>query len=96
MKAFEILSEPSKWTQRVYARDLDGNPMGVKSPSAVCFCADGAIRKAYIENGELLQLQLLKLRVHLRESGHVSIPGWNDAPNRTYEEVVETLRKLDI
>ncbi len=37
---------PNRWTQRVLARNADDEPVQPNDPSAVCFCAIGAMYRA--------------------------------------------------
>lgn len=103
MKAFELLSDRSKWLQRMYARDANGNSTFSESDNACSWCTIGAINMAYlggrqvtIENSAKREAAIRLLTSAIRPLGFDTIPQWNDAPGRTYEEVVETLRKLDI
>ena len=61
-RAREMISKPECWTKRAYARDEDGSNLMhvhaltpdvaeriVTDESAVCWCPDGAIRKALAE-----------------------------------------------
>jgi hypothetical protein len=41
-----LLAEPERWTQREYARNSSGFPVGACDPSATCFCMIGAIKRA--------------------------------------------------
>ena len=43
-RARELISDRSKWTQGVMARDADGNPVLPEDSSATCWCATGALR----------------------------------------------------
>ena len=43
--AQDLIRDPKHWTQRAYARDRHGAGVGSNHPNAVCWCADGAIRK---------------------------------------------------
>jgi hypothetical protein len=45
--ARQLISHPAKWTQGEFARDIDGDASGVLVARAHCFCALGAIEKAY-------------------------------------------------
>ena len=44
--ARELISDPERWTQHVYARDAEGWHTGWDSPKAVCWCAVGAVGRA--------------------------------------------------
>jgi hypothetical protein len=41
-----IIADPSNWTQGAFARDAFDHPVKLRSTSAVCFCADGAVALA--------------------------------------------------
>ena len=43
--ARELISDPEHWTQRVVARDQEGNPVLSCDQRAVCFCVAGAINR---------------------------------------------------
>lgn len=44
-EARELISDPKRWTQQVYAKDgLDQPRLGYDS-RAVCWCADGALQR---------------------------------------------------
>lgn len=45
MKARALISDKSKWTQNVSARDKNGHYVRAYSEDAVCFCAGGAIER---------------------------------------------------
>ena len=111
MKAHELLSKPGAWTQNTLARDHDGNAVTVDSPHACSWCIAGAIMRCYplIKTPTLidkLKQELLptwkestlkqELLPTWKESTAFIIGPYNDDPNRTQEEVVELLKKLDI
>lgn len=43
--ARDLISDPAKWTQRYFARDVQGNPVNARMNEAVCFCALGAVER---------------------------------------------------
>jgi hypothetical protein len=44
-KARGLLSQPGAWTRGWFAKDASGEPCQSNDPSAVCFCAFGAVNK---------------------------------------------------
>ena len=44
-QARELLAQPGKWTRQAFARDAAGEEMHGHEPSAVQFCAIGAIER---------------------------------------------------
>lgn len=88
MKVQELLTDPSKWTKEAYARDINGKPVGTKSTEVSCFCLSGAIDRCYQDSANIR----LKIHSYL----HESIPVWNDAPERTFEDIQQLIKELDI
>ena len=95
MKAYELLSDPGKWTQGAGARSGNGGVVLGSDVTAVCWCVIGAIGKCYPSNAESLAA-MHKVWLELNKNGFDGIANWNDDPGRTYEEVVEVLRKADV
>lgn len=58
MKAYELLSDPAKWTKNTFARDERNYPCDPNSPAACKWCAVGAIEKCYPvgQRGKALEL----------------------------------------
>jgi hypothetical protein len=50
MKAHELIDSPEKWTQLAQARNAHGAEVSYWDRNAVCWCALGAILKAYPGN----------------------------------------------
>lgn len=42
--AREKIADPKTWTHGVFARADNGEPVPARSPRAVCWCAEGALR----------------------------------------------------
>jgi hypothetical protein len=85
-KKHELLNffdKPKKWTQYASARDKDGLPTVCNSKNAVSFCLLGAltvIEDYHYENRFSLYYTL---KNYLEENIHE----WNDAPERTFEDI---------
>ena len=90
-KAWQLLHSPEKWCKGQLAMDMHGNKVEPFSDTAERFCAVGAIRRAY---GYDSHSDIVKEK--LRDAVGRLIPGWNDAPERTWEEVYGKLKALDI
>lgn len=73
-----------------YARDAQGLKVDRDSPSAVSWCAFGAIARA---NGTLLNDQAVACESALEAVVEDDVQEWNDAPERTAAEVAEAMRK---
>ena len=89
MKVRELLSDESKWTQGVSARDSKGESVGVFDLTATCWCLIGALAYCYSFDGELDIL-----RVTYKELNGQSIGDWNDS--HSFTDVKTLIEKLDI
>lgn len=91
MKAWQLLTDESKWCKGSNARDSCGNSVSSDSPSAVCFCLRGSIYKAYDD-------EISWDRCFQSLAGRVGkcFENWNDAPERTFAEVKAVLVELDL
>ena len=89
IEARDLISEPGRWTQGVYACDALGYAIDWGSPEAVCWCATGAICKAaesIQEHGKrraLIERATVELRIAI---GHNGVTAFND--HRTHAEVL--------
>lgn len=89
----DLLEQPGAWTQGAFARDIDGHVVRSCDADAVCWCAFGAFGPVS-PNG--LNSLYEEAGTFLREAiGRRSITQWNDDPNQTQENVVETFRKAE-
>lgn len=98
MKAYELLDSPEKWTQQTLARDINGMATSPRGYDACSFCLVGAIERCYnVPSKDMLAIiQLVEDELKVQAPGFEFIGQWNDAPDRTHEEVVDLLKKLDI
>lgn len=84
---FEV--KPEAWIQGGFARTAAGLPVASDDEEAVCYCLAGALRAACD-----CVIERLKATAVLREMlDGERLVSWNDAPGRTVEEVITTLRK---
>lgn len=91
--AADLIEPEGAWTQRAIARDRKGL-IAIGEGTAVCWCAIGAIIKVggaweAIERTE----KLLALPDAARVGDLRPLAAFNDAPERTQEEVVAKLRE---
>jgi hypothetical protein len=90
MKVRELLDKPEKWTKGWWARDSKGR-MVIFDTTAVSWCLVGAIEECYSYS----ERRAIDLKV--QEALLVSrIDIWNDAPERTFEDIKDLVEKLDI
>lgn len=95
MKAYELLSDASKWTQGTYARDKSGLSINEYSRDAVCWCIRGAVKVCYCNNVRYEKYMQIAHAIIL-DGTWKDMVVWQDAPERTFEEVRELLVRLDI
>lgn len=83
-----VIEKPESWTKGYYAKAEDRTWTISNGPKAVCFCSIGAIEKAtgkvHYGGGWPFEAEYM-----LRRAADVSnIADFNDAPERTHEEVL--------
>lgn len=85
------------WTQGALARDKDGEKCDHYEDVAASFCTMGFIYCAYGEHSREGFKAMTELGEYLDlQCDGVTIPGWNDDPERTKEQVIEALCKAGI
>lgn len=92
MKPSELLDKPEKWTKTVSARDIHDMSCHPLYDHATCFCVLGALQKCIADYDERYAA-IVNLQIHL---GVGVLSFWNDAPERTYEEVIAALKACDL
>lgn len=90
MKIQELLTDESKWTKSHEARDSYGQPVDECSKEAVQWCLLGAIIKCY--NVDRIGI-CNKVRIRLDS---FMLTSWNDAQNRTFNDIRSLIKELDI
>lgn len=99
----ELLSNRDHWTQGVYARDADGHSVDPVDPTAVCWCAVGAVHKVTGSSARALpgpRLRALEYAIvaalrrrpaaHTRAGYLITV---NDSANG-YDTVMRALREI--
>ena len=87
---------PERWTKGESFQDAEGNRWTLdehKKGEPVCFCVEGAISYIYGSRQGMVQSALLIVKNLILVN---AICEWNDAPERTYEEVMSIVRKAGI
>jgi hypothetical protein len=84
--AKDEISNPKNWTQKVYARDSEGNFVSYDSSEAVCWCSDGALNRVTPNYGIYSKAELV-----LKSVMDGNIINFNDT--RTHEEVMQAFDK---
>lgn len=99
----ELLSPKVRWTKGTFARigdrmnSLDGPAVRSDDPCATCFCLLGAVHRVYHTEAKR-DAAILKLHIALEATGWPvdlvkyaptdDLVNWNDAEERTHEEVL--------
>lgn len=80
--------DATRWTQGEDARNAFGNPVPFGHPDACCWCLSGAIRALWLSGLDAGRWFCFADRF---AGDFIS---WNDAPGRTFAEVVAALEKV--
>ena len=97
MKAYERLAPLGAWTQNAFARDETRCCVDARNPSAVQWCAIGAIRSCYDPFSMEYVEAHEKVIAHLASKGITQpLHAWNDSPGRKQKEVVMLLKEVDV
>lgn len=87
-RAALVIRLPGWWTQGGFARTDKGRIIDYQSRQAACFCAHGAVREAAREMGGSDLVWDADVTVYMLAGG---LADFNDAPNRTAEEVSDAM-----
>lgn len=90
----ELFALRARWTQFTFSRSASREPCGINDGIAQCWCLTGAIIYVYgyISFGEAM----VRVREALNLTAGQGVAGWNDKPTRTFEDVVEIVKKAQI
>lgn len=69
-EARELISDPKRWTQGKNARDVNDQFADPIGPAAVCWCAEGAIRRVVAEDWYRLHSLLATLNAEVNDAIH--------------------------
>lgn len=108
-EARNILSKRGAWTTKVMARDANNERTTPDSPSAVCFCAMGAVRRAaytlaprmvFTESEEFFYRVWTLLTARgkqewaRRHRSRFVLTDWNDMKSRRKEHVISLFDRV--
>lgn len=98
--ARELLTPNSSWIQDGFAHDENGEAVPPESPDAVCWCLSGAL-DLVAASGASSWIERLRIASALYERVNRAIPqeyanmeDWNDAPERTHQNVLDLLDRM--
>ncbi len=95
--ARDLLSDPKRWTQGIFARRENGSTCSTFAPEAFSFCSRGALIKvrpddavfqSYAEAYAFLEKCVPEVYVGTEPVAH-----WNDHPDTTHAEVLAVFDK---
>lgn len=106
-KVKDILKTENNWTKGAYARtSKDAPQISPDNPEATCFCLKGAIIRHCQTTSDTNASEWKrfhdtchKVRVYIIQNYkeyYDSMESWNDAPERTFDEVKKLVEALDI
>lgn len=98
MKIRKLLTDKSQWTQGANARNSSAEPVGLDSADAVCWCLAGALVRCY-RNGRRGSALERDMDRHVRQITHGAygnFVAWNDAPERTFNDIRQLIEEMDI
>lgn len=91
VKARELIADPKRWTQGVYARDADGCFVSATSPSSASWCSVGAVLCAAVSPETLSEGGKAIAFLDSLATNKYGILGFNDT--HTHAEVLEVFSK---
>lgn len=89
MKPSELLSDESKWTRGVCARDAQGNEVDVNSDKACSFCIVGALIVCFPNFQQRHKIYNTILDSEAMET-------FNDDPKTTFVDIKDLLEKAGL
>jgi hypothetical protein len=100
MKASDILTDQSKWTQGAFARDEHGEMRRPDDDRASRWCILGALRRAYGDTDALGHaIWAISQVIPSLDGDSISgydVAAWNDEPERTFDEVRKFIELADV
>ena len=85
------------WTQGIYARNKEGQPVGVLNKEACQWCLRGALKRAsefdpaQVTSFRSLKIYMRVLQILSNSTAPQSLASWNDEDSRTKEGVISLL-----
>lgn len=96
MKIKDLFKDKSNWTKCANARTKEGKAVCVTSPHAASWCLLGACFKVYGSSLEATDKFRHQVNYYLKRERTAGVTNWNDAPERTFEEIYKLVNDLDI
>ena len=86
-----LIEEPDRWTKGEAARDGAGRAVPHDSPSAVCWCVDGALALAGASVDPMNPACYVAAISHLRDVVGTNVAGWNDHRELTHAQMLSAI-----
>ena len=96
MKISDILTDESKWTRGVFARNENDDPVDSLSKEAVKFCLIGAANRACYESNSSDVRSIDRLHQIVVKRGYTSVSMFNDASDVTFSDILEVIKEADV
>ena len=84
------------WTRGAWARDEHGNVVSITSGSGVCWCLEGALGQAVYNMGLGNNGYVILYKSWRDANGGKVAATFNDSPNTTKEDIIESLEAIQI
>jgi hypothetical protein len=85
IRARKLIEAPERWTKGAMARNSVGARVSAYAPDAICFCAQGALKKASDWDDHLSQAALRLNRAITIPVGYIT---YNDEPETTHADIL--------
>lgn len=97
MKLKELFFDETKWTQRQFAKTINGMTCDPNDPVAHSFCFVGGLRHCYNCSTNVTDLpREIRKKLTKHFDSYKTILLWNDLPTTTFEKVKALVEELDI
>lgn len=96
MKLKDLFVDSFRWIQHDWAQSEEGAHCSFDHPNAVRFCLVGGINKCYpdINSQRSIRVKIEKYIDNLESSAPIMV--WNDSSDRTFQDILDLINKLDI
>ena len=109
MKLTDLFTSPDKWTKGCSARDSKGVSLSPTSCNAVSFCLLGGMQRLNDGARRVRRVRRVRQEIAIREAirklypkqgtianGRISIAGFNDHPDVTFEMIQDVIREANV
>ncbi len=89
-RAIQIIDKPEKWIKESLGKDTEGRTLNIRTlDKAVCYCAYGALHKAYLESNDP-RARIINHYAESWLSGKLIV--YNDYSETTHAQILDYMR----